>query len=109
MWLKIYSASSLGIQAELIDVEVDLSVASKPSYHVVERPDTAIKDSGQQVRATIHNCGYSFHSQDNITINLAPADFKKEGSCYDLWLFWASAANGSRSRSSAGSSWESFL
>ena len=84
MLLKVHSASVLGIQAELIDIEVDLSVASKPSYHVVGLPDTAIKESGERVRAAIRNCGYSFPSQGNITINLAPADFKKEGSCYDL-------------------------
>ena len=84
MLLKVHSASALGIQAELIDIEVDLSVASKPSYHVVGLPDTAIKESGDRVRAAIRNCGYSFPSQGNITINLAPADFKKEGSCYDL-------------------------
>ena len=53
MLLKVHSASVLGIQAELIDIEVDLSVASKPSYHVVGLPDTAIKESGERVRAAI--------------------------------------------------------
>ncbi|GAB4126642.1 MAG: YifB family Mg chelatase-like AAA ATPase [Acidobacteriota bacterium] len=84
MLLKVKSASVLGIQAEMIDVEVDLTMAEKLMYHVVGLPDTAIKESGKRVRAAIRNCGFDFPAQGQITVNLAPADFKKEGSCYDL-------------------------
>lgn len=84
MLLKVHSASVLGIQAQIIDIEVDLSVRKGQKYHVVGLPDTAIKESGERVRAAIRNCGYEFPEIGNITINLAPADFKKEGSCYDL-------------------------
>lgn len=84
MLLKVHSALVLGIQAEIIDVEVDLSLRRGQKYHVVGLPDTAIKESGERVRAAIRNCGYRFPETGSITINLAPADFKKEGSCYDL-------------------------
>ena len=84
MLLKVHSASVLGIQAQMIDIEVDLSIRSDKKYHVVGLPDAAIKESGERVRAAIHNCGYDFPSTGCIVVNLAPADFKKEGSCYDL-------------------------
>ncbi|HSR67398.1 MAG TPA: YifB family Mg chelatase-like AAA ATPase [Acidobacteriota bacterium] len=84
MLLKIQSAYVEGIQAQLIDVEVDYSVSAKPRYHVVGLPDTAIRESGERVRAAIRNCGLYYPSSGTITVNLAPADFKKEGSCYDL-------------------------
>ena len=53
-------------------------------YHVVGLPDAAIRESGERVRAAIQNCGFKFPNLESITVNLAPADFKKEGSCYDL-------------------------
>jgi magnesium chelatase family protein len=84
MLCKVKSASVLGIRAQLIDVEVDLSVNATLNYHVVGLPDTAIKESGKRVKAAIKNCGYAFPSSGNLTVNLAPADFKKEGSCFDL-------------------------
>jgi magnesium chelatase family protein len=84
MLLKVHSASVLGIQAEILDIEVDLSLNTKPRYHVVGLPDAAIKESGERVRAAIRNCGYHYPRTGVITVNLAPADFKKEGSCYDL-------------------------
>ncbi len=84
MLCKVKSASVLGICAQLIDVEVDLSVSPQLNYHVVGLPDTAIKESGKRVKAAIKNCGFAFPGSGNLTVNLAPADFKKEGSCFDL-------------------------
>ena len=84
MLMKVKSASVLGIQAQIIDVEVDLSVAAGFCYHVVGLPDTAIKESGKRVQAAIKNCGFAFPQSGQLTVNLAPAAFKKEGSCYDL-------------------------
>ncbi len=84
MLLKVHSASVLGIQAQMIDIEVDLSLRKDKGYHVVGLPDAAIKESGERVRAAIRNCGYEFPRVGCIVVNLAPADFKKEGSCYDL-------------------------
>ncbi len=84
MLLKVHSASVLGIQAEIIDVEVDISQSMRSRYHVVGLPDTAVKESGERVRAAICNCGFDFPRQGTIIVNLAPAGFKKAGSCYDL-------------------------
>ncbi len=84
MLLKVQSASVLGIEAQIIDIEVDLSLRRGRKYHVVGLPDAAVKESGERVRAAIQNCGYEFPHLGCITVNLAPADFKKEGSCYDL-------------------------
>ncbi len=84
MLLKVQSASVLGIEAQIIDIEVDLSLHRGRKYHVVGLPDTAIKESGERVRAAIQNCGYQFPHLGSITVNLAPADLKKEGTCYDL-------------------------
>ena len=84
MLLKVHSASLLGIEAQLIDVEVDLSLRRGRKYHVVGLPDTAVGESGERVRAAIQNCGFEFPNLGCITVNLAPATFKKEGSCYDL-------------------------
>ena len=84
MLLKVQSACVQGIQAQLIDVEVDLSPSARHFYHVVGLPDTAIKESSERVRAAVRNCGFPFPYEGTITVNLAPADFKKEGSCYDL-------------------------
>ncbi|HLV02175.1 MAG TPA: YifB family Mg chelatase-like AAA ATPase [Acidobacteriota bacterium] len=84
MLLKVHSASVLGIQAQMVDVEVDISASDRMLYHVVGLPDTAIKESGKRVQAAIRNCGFAYPNRGSITVNLAPADFKKEGSCYDL-------------------------
>ncbi len=79
MLLKVHSAYVLGIDAQMIDIEVDLSVSEKPQYHVVGLPDTAIKESGKRVQAAIRNCCFCYPGTGAITVNLAPADFKKEG------------------------------
>ena len=84
MLLKVHSASVLGIQAEIVDVEVDFSQTMRSRYHVVGLPDRAVKESGERVRAAICNCGFPFPRQGTFIVNLAPAGFKKEGSCYDL-------------------------
>ena len=60
MLLKVQSACVLGIDAQLIDVEVDLSPSSKHYYHVVGLPDTAIRESSERVRAAVRNCRFHF-------------------------------------------------
>ncbi len=84
MLLKVHSASVLGVEAEILDIEVDFSAGPHYRYHVVGLPDPAIRESGERVRAAVRNCGFSFPRGGTVTVNLAPADFKKEGSCYDL-------------------------
>ena len=85
MLFKAHSAAVYGIDANLIDVEVDYSgvVAEKDVFHTVGLPDAAVRESRDRVRAAIKNSGYLI-PPTHITINLAPADLKKEGSGFDL-------------------------
>jgi len=82
MLVKISSASLLGVEAYLVEVEVDISTGI-PSFVTVGLPDTVIRESRERVKAALKNCGYEFPSR-KIIINLAPADIKKEGSSFDL-------------------------
>ena len=82
MLFKIASASLIGVDAYLVDVEVDISFGI-PSFITVGLPDASVRESKERVKAAIKNCGYEFPSR-KITINLAPADRRKEGSAFDL-------------------------
>ena len=82
MFAKLKSLGLFGMDAYVIDVEADIS-SGLPSFDIVGLPDTAVKESRDRVRAAIKNCGYKFPI-GRITVNLAPADVKKEGSVYDL-------------------------
>ncbi|GCL71345.1 ATP-binding protein [Paenibacillus naphthalenovorans] len=82
MYGKVISACLHGIDGKLVDVEVDLS-NGLPQMTIVGLPDSAIKESMERVRAAIKNCGFTFPLQ-RITVNLAPADIRKEGSAFDL-------------------------
>lgn len=79
---KIKSAGLFGIEGYPIDVEVDIS-NGLPAFDIVGLPDTAVKESRERVRAAIKNSGLEFPIK-RITVNLAPADTKKEGPSYDL-------------------------
>jgi magnesium chelatase family protein len=85
MLFKTLSAAVYGIDANLIEVEVDLAMIKMgdPHFNMVGLPDTAVRESRERVRAALKNCGYDI-PPTNITINLAPADVKKEGSGLDL-------------------------
>ncbi|MGA3130666.1 MAG: YifB family Mg chelatase-like AAA ATPase [Terracidiphilus sp.] len=85
MLYKALSAAVYGIDANLIDVEVDYSgvVSNEDHFHTVGLPDAAVRESRDRVRAAIKNSGYLI-PPTFITINLAPADLKKEGSGFDL-------------------------
>lgn len=82
MIASVESAACLGINAFPIQIEVDVS-NGLPQFNVVGLPDTSVKESRERVRAAIKNSGFPF-PPDKITINLAPADIKKEGAGYDL-------------------------
>ena len=71
-----------GLDAHLVDVEVDVS-NGLPSFNLVGLPDKAVEESKERVRAAIKNSGFDFPAK-RITVNLAPADIKKEGGIYDL-------------------------
>ncbi|MDP5273424.1 YifB family Mg chelatase-like AAA ATPase [Chengkuizengella axinellae] len=82
MYTKLLSSCLQGIDGKIIEVEVDLS-NGLPAFHIVGLPDSAVRESIERVRAAIKNCGFNFPLQ-RITINLAPADLRKEGSSFDL-------------------------
>ncbi len=82
MHTRIVSAATIGIDACLVDVEVDLSMGLM-QFHVVGLPDAAIKESRQRVVTALKNCGIRLPER-KITVNLAPADLKKEGALFDL-------------------------
>ncbi|MFP5229282.1 MAG: magnesium chelatase domain-containing protein, partial [Acidobacteriota bacterium] len=79
------SAAVYGIDANIIDVEVDFSKfqSEKEIFNTVGLPDAAVRESRDRVRAAIRNSGFDL-PPTHITINLAPADIKKEGSGFDL-------------------------
>lgn len=78
----IKSASHLGLEASTIRVETDIS-SGFPSFNIVGLPDKAISESRDRVRAAIRNSGFSF-PRTRVTVNLAPADLKKQGPAFDL-------------------------
>jgi magnesium chelatase family protein len=85
MLYKTLSAAVYGIDANLIEVEVDVAPAKseKDYFTTVGLPDTTVRESRERIRAALKNSGYDIPST-NITINLAPADIRKEGSGFDL-------------------------
>src|SRR5207253_9352324 len=85
MLFKTRSASVYGIEAHLVDVEVNITPTSGPNgeFFIVGLPDLAVRESRSRVIAAIRNSGFSSPYQ-KITVNLAPADLKKEGSAFDL-------------------------
>ncbi|MFQ5752434.1 MAG: YifB family Mg chelatase-like AAA ATPase, partial [bacterium] len=82
MFSKILSAAVLGIDAYIVEVEAHLE-GQLPTFATVGLPEGAVKESKERVNAAIKNSGFRF-PQKRITINLAPADIKKEGSAFDL-------------------------
>lgn len=82
MYGKMHSACLYGIEGVMIGVEVDLA-NGLPQTHIIGLPDSAVREAVERVRSAVKNCGYSY-PQQRVTINLAPADLRKEGSAFDL-------------------------
>ena len=82
MIARIASSTVIGIDANLVEVEVDIA-KGLPSFFTVGLPEAAVRESKDRVKSAIKNSGYSFPA-DRITVNLAPADIKKEGTAFDL-------------------------
>ena len=82
MLATVLSGALVGIDGLLVDVEVDVAFGL-PQFTTVGLPEGAVRESKDRVRSAIKNSGYEFPSH-KITVNLAPADLKKEGSAYDL-------------------------
>ena len=82
MLAKVASCAVIGLDGQLIDVEVDIG-SGQVMFTVVGLPDTAVQESRERVRSAIKNSGLSFPLK-RVTVNLAPADLRKEGPAYDL-------------------------
>jgi magnesium chelatase family protein len=82
MYSKVKSLGISGMEAFAVTVECDIS-SGLPRFDVVGLPDTVVKESRERVRSTIKNCKLEF-PLSRITVNIAPADIKKEGALYDL-------------------------
>jgi magnesium chelatase family protein len=82
MIARVMSSTVIGIDAHLIEVEVDIT-HGLPAFTTVGLPETAVRESKERVKSAIVNSGYTF-PDDRITVNLAPADIKKDGTGFDL-------------------------
>lgn len=82
MTAKVLSATSFGLEPVLVEVEADLS-RGFPQFNIVGLGDTAIQEAKDRVRSALQNCGFHFPN-NHVTINLAPADVRKEGPRFDL-------------------------
>ncbi len=82
MLAQVHSCAVIGLDAQAVHVEVDIA-SGLEKVTLVGLPDTAVRESSERVRAAITNSGY-FYPQHRLTINLAPADLRKEGPAYDL-------------------------
>jgi len=83
MLVKVYGSAVIGVEARTITVEVNIDKGI--AYHLVGLPDSAIKESSYRISGALKNSGFKFPGK-KITINMAPADLRKEGSAYDLPL-----------------------
>src|SRR5208283_4359680 len=77
------SAAVYGIEAHFIDVEVDMYPSSQRDFITVGMPDTAVRESRERIKSALINSGFGYPSK-SITINLAPANVRKEGAGFDL-------------------------
>ena len=82
MFIKVLGMSVIGMDSFPVSVEVDVS-QGLPQFSTVGLPDASVKESRDRIRAAIKNSGYSF-PRSHVTINLAPADIRKEGTGFDL-------------------------
>lgn len=82
MLARVHSAASLGIEARVLDVEVDVS-DGLPSFTIVGLPDAGVREARERVRSALRNSGYPA-AEGVITVNLAPAAFRKVGAALDL-------------------------
>ncbi|MFZ5982053.1 MAG: YifB family Mg chelatase-like AAA ATPase [Patescibacteria group bacterium] len=82
---KVFSATTVGLESQVVEVEADSVKAGLHSFNIVGLPDTAIKESRDRVSSAVRNTGFKPpHQCGRITVNLAPADIRKEGPIYDL-------------------------
>ncbi len=83
MLAKVFTCAVVGLEGELVEVEVDIASGGLPQFLVVGLPDDAVKEARERVRTAIKNSGLAFPLR-RITVNLAPAELRKTGPAYDL-------------------------
>ena len=86
MFAKIKSVGLIGLNSYMVDVELSMASSSKYTINIVGLPDTAVSEAKERVCSAMRNSNLNMSSNYHYTFNLAPADTKKEGSCYDLPL-----------------------
>ena len=97
MLARVFSCTVLGIEGIPLEVEVDIS-DGLPSFDIIGLPDASVREARERVRAALRNSGFKFPYR-RITVNLDPADLKKEGPSFDLAMaiglgrHWQTAAN----------------
>ena len=99
MLARIHSETLTGLDGHAVEVEADV-VAAAPAFTIVGLPDAAVQESRERVRAAIVNSGYEFPSR-RVTVNLAPADIRKEGPAFDLPIALAFLAATSQAEAQA--------
>ena len=82
MLAKAVSAGLTGIEAQIVEIEVDI-IRGLPGFAIVGLPDSTIRESRERIRSAVENSGFEFPPQ-NFVVNLAPAGFKKEGAAFDI-------------------------
>jgi magnesium chelatase family protein len=82
VFIKVFGMSVIGMESYPVFVEVDIS-QGLPQFATVGLPDTSVKESRDRIKAAVKNSGYRF-PRSHVTVNLAPADIKKEGTGFDL-------------------------
>src|SRR5947208_14799528 len=82
MLARVASATVVGIEAAPIDVEVDVAVGL-PGCHIVGLPDAGVREGRVRIRGALENSGFKLPPR-RITVNLAPADLRKDGAAFDL-------------------------
>jgi magnesium chelatase family protein len=80
----LFRSAVFGIDAYLVETEVDVGSGRMNEFNVVGLPDIAVKESRERIKAALKNCGFDFPAPLGVTVNLAPADIRKEGSAFDL-------------------------
>src|SRR5258708_29484921 len=80
---RTLSAAVYGIEAHFIDVEVDMYPSEQRDFITVGMPDTAVRESRERIKSALINSGFGYPAK-SVTINLAPANVRKEGAGFDL-------------------------
>ncbi len=99
MLLKVHSASLTGLRAQILDIEVDISNSHKFHYQVVGLPDTAVRESGDRVRAATRNCGFSSPLVAPLPSTWHQPTSRRKApvmTCQSLWRFWGSREKSQR-------------